>query len=159
MKTSVQSRCRKLKKFDKSRNSCTLVNEMLPGKLANLCDDMSHLLETFHLPLALQAVNQLELAAELLPMILKVPLAEPRCSAQAHLWGAVIDLDLATRLARRSGEKGPPASELRSLLTDTFVVETVAAKENGELPDPFSHSGYIFFASWLLNIPHCDMLE
>ena len=66
-------------------------------------------------------------------MMLTVPLAAARCSAQAHLWGAIIDLDLATRLARRSGEKGPPASELRSLLTETFVVETVAAKENGEL--------------------------
>ena len=82
-------------------------------------------------------------------MIRTVPLAAPRCSAQAHLWGAVIDLDLATRLARRSGEKGPPASELRSLLTDTFVVEAVAAKENGKLPGPESHYSCVSSASLL----------
>ena len=67
-------------------------------------------------------------------MMLTIPLASARCSAQAHIWGAVIDLDLATRLARRSGEKGPPASELRSVLSDTFVIEIVTAKEDGELP-------------------------
>lgn len=68
----------------------------------------------------------------MLPMMLTVPSAAARCTAHGHLWAAVIELDLATRLARRSGEKGPPASELRSVLTDAFVVETITAKEGRE---------------------------
>ena len=78
-----------------------------------------------------QPLGQLELATELLPLMVAVPSAAARCTAQAHIWSALVDLDLATRAARRAGERGPPASELKNTLTDTFVLKTIAAKENG----------------------------
>ena len=79
----------------------------------------------------LQALGQLELVTELMPMIVTIPSAAARCTAQAHVWGAVIDLDLATQQARRSGEKGPPANDLKGILMDSFIVETITAKESG----------------------------
>jgi hypothetical protein len=68
-------------------------------------------------------------------MLAKIPSAAARTQAQAHIWGAVVDLDLATRAARRCGEKGPPAVELRNSLTHPFVLDCVSAKDvGGTLP-------------------------
>lgn len=80
----------------------------------------------------LQASGQLELAGELVPMLAKIPSAAARSQAQSHIWGAMVDLDLATRAARRCGEKGPPAVELRNSLTHPFVLDCVSAKDLGE---------------------------
>ena len=72
------------------------------------------------------------MTTELLPLVAKIPSAAARCKAQAKLWGAIVDLDLETRQARRSGEKGPPASELRTALTNPFVLAVITATEAGE---------------------------
>lgn len=79
----------------------------------------------------MQASGQLELAGEVVPLLAKIPSAEARTQAQAHVWGAVVELDLATRAARRCGEKGIPAVELRNTLTHPFVLDCISAKNEG----------------------------
>ena len=65
-------------------------------------------------------------------MVAAVPSAAERTMALGHIWGAVLEQDMATRHARQSGQPGPPATELRSSLSDPFLLDVISAAEVGE---------------------------
>ena len=101
-----------------------------------------------------QALGQLQLARELFPMVAAVPSAAERTMALGHIWGAVLEQDMATRHARRTGQPGPPATELRSSLSDSFLMDVISAAELGELTGlpsgaarPLGHNAACFAGS------------
>ena len=77
--------------------------------------------------------SQVEAAQQLLGLASEVPSASVRIKALAHIWVAVVALDLNTRAARRAGEPGQPAVELRLVLSDPHVAQTVSATTSGRL--------------------------
>lgn len=79
----------------------------------------------------MQALGQLELARELMPVVARAPSAAARTAALAHVWGAVVRLDLATQQARRAGDRAETVSELRMTLTEPFVVAVISATDQG----------------------------
>lgn len=80
---------------------------------------------------ALQAQGQLQLASQIMPMIATIPSAAERTACLAHVWGAIVELDLATRRAERAGDKAGPANELRRTLTEPFLLGVISASEIG----------------------------
>lgn len=90
----------------------------------------------------MQIGSQVEAAKQLLALAGSVSSAGTRIEAVAHIWVAVVGLDLRTRAARRGGEPGQPAVELRAVLSDPAVSELVSASNAGTFLTPLT--GLIF---------------
>ncbi len=82
----------------------------------------------------MQVLGQVQLIKQLMPMIAALPEAVGRVAALAAVWRAGLDVDLGTRRAGRVGDRLLPAAELKALLTDAFVLETIS--DTGERKNP-----------------------
>ena len=83
----------------------------------------------------LQVPTQLSLIKELMPLIATLPSAAGRTAALARVWHVVVQADLATRRAVRSGDKAVPGAQLKNVLTEPFVMSIVS----GTFTGTFSH--------------------
>lgn len=88
---------------------------------------------TEHLP-CLQVPSQLALVKELMPLIATLPSAAARTAALARVWHAVVQADLATRRAVRSGDKAVPGAQLKNVLTEPFVMGIISGTFTGTGP-------------------------
>ena len=79
--------------------------------------------------------TQLSLVKELMPLIATLPRASARTGALARVWHAVVQADLATRRAVRSGDKAVPGAQLKNVLTEPFVMSIVSGTFTGSHPD------------------------
>ncbi|KAL0052511.1 hypothetical protein WJX82_003263 [Trebouxia sp. C0006] len=88
---------------------------------------------TEHLP-CLQVPSQLALVKELMPLIATLPSAAARTAALARVWHVVVQADLATRRAVRSGDKAVPGAQLKNVLTEPFVMAIISGTFTGTGP-------------------------
>lgn len=79
----------------------------------------------------LQVPTQLSLVKELMPLIASLPRASARTAALAQVWHGVVQADLATRRAVRSGDKAVPGAQLKNVLTEPFVMSIVSGTYTG----------------------------
>lgn len=82
---------------------------------------------------AAQVPAQLSLVKELMPLIATLPSALARTAALARVWHAVVQADLATRRAVRSGDKAVPGAQLKNVLTEPFVMGIISGTYTGRL--------------------------
>lgn len=82
----------------------------------------------------LQVPTQLSLIKELMPLIATLPSASARTAALAQVWHSVVQADLATRRAVRSGDKAVPGAQLKNILTEPFVMSIVSGTFTGTGP-------------------------
>ncbi|KAK9811481.1 hypothetical protein WJX72_004659 [[Myrmecia] bisecta] len=80
---------------------------------------------------ALQVTGQIPLIRQLVPMIATLPLAADRVKALAHLWKAAVDLDLATRHAVQTNDRVVAGAELKTVLSDSFIMEVISGVSTG----------------------------
>ena len=66
-----------------------------------------------------------------MPLIATLPRASARTKALAQVWHAVVQADLATRRAVRSGDKAVPGAQLKNVLTEPFVMSIVSGTFTG----------------------------
>ena len=76
--------------------------------------------------------SQLSVIKEILPLIALLPSAANRTGALAYVWHAVVQLDLATRRAVRSGDKAVPGAQLKTVLTEPFVMGVISGSFAGK---------------------------
>ena len=77
-----------------------------------------------------------------MPLIATLPSATARTAALAQAWHAVVQADLATRRAVRSGDKAVPGAQLKNTLTEPFVMSIVSGTFTSEL--------FVLIMQWLL---------
>ena len=68
-----------------------------------------------------------------MPLIATLPSASARTAALAQVWHSVVQADLATRRAVRSGDKAVPGAQLKNILTEPFVMSIVSGTFTGEI--------------------------
>lgn len=66
-----------------------------------------------------------------MPLIASLPRASARTAALAQVWYGVVEADLATRRAVRSGDKAVPGAQLKNVLTEPFVMSIVSGTFTG----------------------------
>lgn len=66
-----------------------------------------------------------------MPLIASLPRASARTAALAQVWHGVVQADLATRRAVRSGDKAVPGAQLKNVLTEPFVMSIVSGTYTG----------------------------
>ena len=66
-----------------------------------------------------------------MPLIATLPRASARTAALARVWHAVVQADLATRRAVRSGDKAVPGAQLKNALTEPFVMSITSGTFTG----------------------------
>ncbi len=93
-----------------------------------------------HAPLQGQA--QFQLLRQLPPMVAQLPAAAGRCAALARIWAAGVAADLETRRAVRTRQRTLPSTELRQLLSDSFLMEVIGGLDSGGLQPP--HGSWIW---------------
>ena len=79
-----------------------------------------------------QVPTQLSLIKEVMPLIATLPSASARTAALAQVWHTVVQADLATRRAVRSGDKAVPGAQLKNILTEPFVMGIVSGTFTGD---------------------------
>ncbi len=67
-----------------------------------------------------------------MPLIATLPSATARTAALARIWHAVVQSDLATRRAVRSGDKAVPGAQLKNVLTEPFVMGIISGTFTGK---------------------------
>ena len=80
----------------------------------------------------MQVPSQLALVKELMPLIATLPSAAARTAALARVWHVVVQADLATRRAVRSGDKAVPGAQLKNVLTEPFVMAIISGTFTGK---------------------------
>ena len=67
-----------------------------------------------------------------MPLIATLPSGAARTAALARIWHIVVQSDLATRRAVRSGDKAVPGAQLKNILTEPFVMSIVSGTFTGK---------------------------
>ena len=80
----------------------------------------------------MQVPSQLSVIKEIMPLITLLPSAAGRCAALARIWHTVVQLDLATRRAVRSGDKAVSGAQLKNVLTEPFVMGVISGSFAGK---------------------------
>ncbi len=84
--------------------------------------------------MTIQVPSQLALVKEVMPLIATLPSGAARTAALARVWHAVVQADLATRRAVRSGDKAVPGAQLKNVLTEPFVMGIISGTFTGKPP-------------------------
>jgi hypothetical protein len=71
-------------------------------------------------------LGQVQLIKQLMPMIMTVPKGSERVEALAACWRAGLQVDLASRRASRVGDRAVLGADLKGIITDSFVLETIS---------------------------------
>lgn len=87
-----------------------------------------------------QGPGQFQLLRQLPPMVAQLPAAAGRCAALARIWAAAVAADLDTRRAVRTRQRTLPSTELRQLLSDTFLMDVIGGPgESDQLLATITH--------------------